>query len=122
MNNPVKHFGFQAENYKILLIGLAINVIGFLLMIGGGSDDPNKFDASELFSTVRITIAPMLIVGGYIVILFSIIKKPKNSNVLTVKSDNDIPQVDKEIVGAQAQKKTEIPIAQKKSYFNKNKK
>lgn len=122
MNNPVKHFGFQAENYKILLIGLAINVIGFLLMIGGGSDDPNKFDASELFSTVRITVAPMLIVGGYIVILFSIIKKPKNSNVLTVKSDNDIPQVDKEIAGAQAQKKTEIPVAQKKSYFNKNKK
>jgi len=122
MNNPIKHFGFQAENYKILLIGLAINILGFLLMIGGGSDDPNKFDASELFSTVRITIAPMLIVGGYIVILFSIIKKPKNSNALSGKTDNDIPQVDKEIVGAQAQKKTETPLAQKQSYFNKNKK
>mgnify|MGYP000618825554 FL=1 len=122
MNNPIKHFGFQAENYKILLIGLAINILGFLLMIGGGSDDPNKFDASELFSTVRITIAPMLIVGGYIVILFSIIKKPKNSNALSGKTDNNIPQVDKEIVGAQAQKKTETPLAQKQSYFNKNKK
>ncbi len=122
MNNPIKHFGFQAENYKILLIGLAINILGFLLMIGGGSDDPNKFDASELFSTVRITIAPMLIVGGYIVILFSIIKKPKNSNALSGKTDNDIPQVDKEIVGAQAQKTTETPLAQKQSYFNKNKK
>ncbi len=122
MNNPIKHFGFQAENYKILLIGLAINILGFLLMIGGGSDDPNKFDASELFSTVRITIAPMLIVGGYIVILFSIIKKPKNSNALSGKTDNNIPQVDKEIVGAQAQKKAETPLAQKQSYFNKNKK
>ncbi len=59
MNNPIKHFGFQAENYKILLIGLAINVIGFLLMIGGGSEDPNKFDGEALFSTVRITIAPI---------------------------------------------------------------
>jgi len=122
MNNPIKHFGFQAENYKILLIGLAINILGFLLMIGGGSDDPNKFDASELFSTVRITIAPMLIVGGYIVILFSIIKKPKNPNALSGKTDNNIPQTDKEIVGAQAQKKAETPLAQKQSYFNKNKK
>ena len=122
MNNPIKHFGFQAENYKILLIGLAINILGFLLMIGGGSDDPSKFDASELFSTVRITIAPMLIVGGYIVILFSIIKKPKNSNALSGKTDNNIPQVDKEIVGTQSQKTTETPLAQKQSYFNKNKK
>ena len=122
MNNPIKHFGFQAENYKILLIGLAINILGFLLMIGGGSDDPSKFDASELFSTVRITIAPMLIVGGYIVILFSIIKKPKNPNALSGKTDNDIPQADKEIVGAQAQKKTETPLSSKQSYFNKNKK
>jgi hypothetical protein len=122
MNNPIKHFGFQAENYKILLIGLAINILGFLLMIGGGSDDPSKFDASELFSTVRITIAPMLIVGGYIVILFSIIKKPKNPNALLGKTDNDKPQVDKEIVGAQAQKKTGTPLTQKQSYFNKNKK
>jgi len=122
MNNPIKHFGFQAENYKILLIGLAINILGFLLMIGGGSDDPNKFDASELFSTVRITIAPMLIVGGYIVILFSIIKKPKSPNALSGKTDNDIPQVDKEIEGAQAQKKTVTPLAQKQSNFNKNKK
>ena len=122
MNNPIKHFGFQAENYNILLIGLAINILGFLLMIGGGSDDPNKFDASELFSTVRITIAPMLIVVGYIVILFSIIKKPKNPNALSGKIDNDISQVDKEIVGAQAQKKTETPLTQKQSYFNKNKK
>ena len=122
MNNPIKHFGFQAENYKILLIGLAINILGFLLMIGGGSDDPSKFDASELFSTVRITIAPMLIVGGYIVILFSIIKKPKNPNALSGKTDNDIAQVDKEIVGTQSQKTTETPPAQKQSYFNKNKK
>jgi hypothetical protein len=53
---------------------------------------------------------------------FSIIKKPKNPNALSSKTDNDIPQVDKEIVGAQAQKKTETPLAQKQSYFNKNKK
>ncbi len=68
-------FGFQPENYKILLIGLAINVIGFLLMIGGATEDPSKFDAGELFSFRRITLAPMFIVAGYVVIIYAIMKK-----------------------------------------------
>jgi hypothetical protein len=70
-------FSFNSKNYRLLLIGLAINILGFVLMIGGGTDDPNKFDATELFSHTRITIAPMLIVAGYIVIMFAIMKKPK---------------------------------------------
>lgn len=73
-------FGFKAENYKWLLIGLAINVIGFLLMIGGAAESPEEFDASELFSETRITIAPILIIAGYIVILYAILKKGKNSD------------------------------------------
>ena len=72
-------FGFKAANYRLLLIGLAINVIGFVLMIGGASQDPNTFDVNELFSTQRITLAPILIVAGYIVILYSIMKRPKNA-------------------------------------------
>lgn len=79
MENKKSQFGFQPENYKILLIGLAINVLGFLLMIGGAAEDPETFDASELFSTRRITIAPMLIVAGYIVIMYAIMKKKKIS-------------------------------------------
>ena len=70
-------FSFNSKNYRLLLIGLAINILGFVLMIGGGTDDPNKFDAGELFSHTRITIAPILIVVGYIVIMFAIMKKPK---------------------------------------------
>ncbi len=70
-------FAFQKENYKWLLIGLAINVLGFILMIGGGSDDPAKFDAKELFSPVRLTVAPILIIAGYIVMIYAIMKKPK---------------------------------------------
>ncbi|MGV3630641.1 MAG: DUF3098 domain-containing protein [Bacteroidota bacterium] len=70
-------FAFQKENYKWLAIGLVINVIGFILMIGGGSDDPNKFDAAELFSPVRLTVAPILIIAGYIVMIYAIMKKPK---------------------------------------------
>lgn len=77
MEKNKSQFGFQPENYKLLLIGLAINVLGFLLMIGGAAEDPNTFNESELFSTRRITIAPMLIVAGYVVIMYAIMKKKK---------------------------------------------
>lgn len=71
-------FAFQPENYKILLVGLAINIIGFILMIGGATEDPAKFDGDELFSPIRITLSPILIVLGYVVIMYSIMKKPKS--------------------------------------------
>jgi hypothetical protein len=77
MKDPIKHFGFDPANYKWLYIGLAINILGFLLMIGGGSDDPKVFKEDELFSSVRITIAPLLIVAGYIVIFYAIMKRNK---------------------------------------------
>jgi hypothetical protein len=77
MEDKKSQFGFQPENYKLLLIGLAINILGFLLMIGGAAEDPNSFNASELFSARRITIAPMLIVAGYIVIIYAIMKRKK---------------------------------------------
>ncbi|MFN5846277.1 MAG: DUF3098 domain-containing protein [Flavobacteriia bacterium] len=48
-------------------------------MIGGAAEDPNSFNASELFSERRITIAPMLIVAGYIVIIVAIMKRKKVS-------------------------------------------
>jgi len=74
MNN----FGFpvKKDNLRIILIGLAINILGYLVMIGGGSEDPAKFDGDALFSTVRITVAPFLILVGYAVIIFGIMKKP----------------------------------------------
>ena len=75
--NEEKLFSFSKKNYKILLFGLAINILGFILMIGGGSDDPNQFDASELFSHRRITISPILLVIGYIIIAYAIMKKEK---------------------------------------------
>ena len=70
-------FPVKKENLRFILIGLAINVIGYLLMIGGGSDNPNKFNEDELFSTVRITIAPILIIAGVVVIILGIMRKPK---------------------------------------------
>lgn len=79
MEDNKSKFGFQPENYKILLIGLAINVLGFLLMIGGAAEDPDTFNSEELFSARRITIAPMLIVAGYIVIIYAIMRRKKTS-------------------------------------------
>ncbi len=69
-------FPVKKDNMRFILIGLAINILGFILMIGGGSDDPNKFDGDALFSFVRITLAPILTVIGYAVIFYGIMKKP----------------------------------------------
>lgn len=79
MENTNNKFAFKKENYKYLYIGLAINVLGFVLMIGGGSDDPTKFDGDALFSTTRITVAPILIVLGYIIMIYAIMKKNKKA-------------------------------------------
>lgn len=70
----------KKDNLRYILIGVALNVIGFVLMIGGGSEDPNQFNADELFSTTRITIAPILIVAGYAIIIYGIMKKPADKN------------------------------------------
>ncbi len=91
MKDPIKHFGFNTQNYKWLFIGLAINILGYILMIGGGTDDPSKFDADALFSTTRIKIAPILIVAGYVVILYSIMKKsPSNESGDAMSNENDV--------------------------------
>lgn len=70
-------FSFNSDHYIFLLVGLAINILGFILMIGGGSDDPAKFDGDALFSPIRITVAPMLIVLGYAVIAFGIMRRSR---------------------------------------------
>ena len=70
-------FAFGKENYRLLLIGLGLIVLGFLLMIGGGSDDPNVF-SHDIFNFRRLTLAPILILAGYVVEIFAIMKKPKD--------------------------------------------
>jgi uncharacterized integral membrane protein len=70
-------YSFNAKHYKLLLIGLGINILGFILMMGGAAEDPATFDAGELFSHTRITVAPLFIVLGYLVIMYAIMKRPK---------------------------------------------
>ena len=68
---------FSKANYKLLFLGLGINVIGYILMIGGAATELDQFDADALFSPVRITLSPLLIVAGFVVMAYAIMKKPK---------------------------------------------
>ena len=95
MKDSIKHFGFNPENYKLLFIGLAINILGYILMIGGGAESLNEFNADELFSTTRITVAPILIVLGYVIILFYIMNKSKKSAVKAYTISEDPKTEDK---------------------------
>ena len=70
---------FDKENYKLMLIGLIVLTIGYILMIGGKSPNPTKFDDNVIYSTTRITIAPIVILAGFIIEIFAIMKKPKKS-------------------------------------------
>jgi hypothetical protein len=71
-------FAFGKENFRILIIGVLTIVTGYLLMIGGGTDDPNTFNADEIFSTRRLTVAPIVILTGFVIVLLGIMKKSKD--------------------------------------------
>lgn len=74
---PVGNTLFTKENYKWMLIGLVAMAIGFFLMAGGKSSNPDVFQDKDVYSTTRITIAPILIIAGLIIEIFAIMKKPK---------------------------------------------
>ena len=69
-------FAIGKENFKYIAIGAGILIVGFLLMAGGKSDNPNVFNP-EIFSFRRITLAPIVVVGGFMFIIWAIMKKPK---------------------------------------------
>lgn len=62
------------RNYVLLLIGFGIILLGFVLMAGGGSDSPDEFNYA-MFSWRRITLAPLLVVGGFVVEIYAILKR-----------------------------------------------
>lgn len=76
-NNEQNHeFLFEKVNYKILLIGIAVIGIGFILMSGGGSDNPNVF-SEDIFSFRRIRLAPTTVLIGFGITVYAILKNPK---------------------------------------------
>ena len=68
---------FEKNNIIWMLGGIAVMALGFLLMAGGRSEDPNVFDPNEVYSTTRITIAPILILAGLVVLIFALFRHPK---------------------------------------------
>ncbi len=80
MNNKdhKPEFLFEKANYKILLIGLAVITLGFILMSGGGSDDPNVF-SDKIFDFRRIRLAPAVVLIGFGLMVYAILKNPKKA-------------------------------------------
>ena len=68
-------FVFGKKNYKFMFMGLACIALGFILMSGGGSDDPNVFNP-EIFSWRRIRLAPMVILIGFGIQVYAILLNP----------------------------------------------
>ena len=70
-------FALRKENYRLLLIGFAIIVIGFVLMVGGKSPDPKVFNP-DIFSFRRITLAPLVVLFGFMFEIYAIMKRSKS--------------------------------------------
>lgn len=74
MEDKKHHFLFEKVNYKFLIIGIVIIALGFILMSGGGSDNPNVFN-EDIFSFRRIRLAPTVVLIGFGITIYSIFKK-----------------------------------------------
>ena len=74
--NEQPGFALGKENYILLIIGFAIIIFGFLLMVGGKAENPNEFNP-EIFSFRRITLAPIVVLFGFVFEIWAIMKKPR---------------------------------------------
>lgn len=71
-----RDFALTRENYKLLGIGFVVIIIGFILMSGGGSADEYSF-SEDIYSFRRTTLAPIVVLAGFIFEIYAIMKKPK---------------------------------------------
>ena len=78
-NKSKLNFALGRENYKLLAVGFVIIIVGFLLMLGGKSDSPDKF-SEDIFSFRRITLAPIVVLAGFIFEIWAIMKKPREKD------------------------------------------
>jgi hypothetical protein len=74
VQEPKADFAFGKENYQLLVISAVVVIIGYILMAGGKPTDPNVFNEA-VFSTQRITIAPLVVLAGYAIGVYAIVKK-----------------------------------------------
>ena len=87
MSDNNSKFVFEKKNYVMMAIGFAIVIIGFMLMAGGKSEDPNAFNPDEIFSHRRITLAPLMVLIGFAVVGFGITLKTKTDEDATASTD-----------------------------------
>lgn len=73
-NNENKRMPLTRRNYILLVIGFAVILLGFVLMTGGGSENPDEFNYA-MFSWRRITLAPILVIGGFAFEIYAILKR-----------------------------------------------
>lgn len=74
---PAGKIVFGRENYYLMIAGLVVIVIGFILMSGGKYTDPNVFPADDIYSTRRITIAPIVVIIGFAVEIYAVFHRSK---------------------------------------------
>lgn len=74
--NTKKEFLFNKRNYRFLLLSIALIAIGFIIMAGGGSEDPNVFNP-EIFNFRRIRLAPTIVLTGFGLAIYTILMPPK---------------------------------------------
>ncbi|MGP1514602.1 MAG: DUF3098 domain-containing protein [Bacteroidales bacterium] len=77
-SKPKFQFAFTKENYIWMSIGVFLLLLGYIMLVGGGSKDPNTFNYS-LFNAQRLIISPILIIGGLVVEVYAIMRKGKQS-------------------------------------------
>ncbi len=90
-NIPVKDhqfgFVFNRTNYMLMLVGIGVIAIGFILMVGGKSEDPKVF-SEAIFDTQRLVISPILLVIGFIIEILAIMYRPKKDNTINKETES----------------------------------
>ena len=74
--NEKAEFLFKKENYMLIITGVVVLIVGYFLMSGGGQK-PNEWKVDEIYSFRRVTLAPIVVVIGYVIVIFGILRKPK---------------------------------------------
>jgi len=75
-NTTKSNFALSKKNYKFIIVGVVLIIFGFILMAGGGTDDPKVFNET-MFSARRIIVAPIIVLIGFVFEIYAIMHKPK---------------------------------------------
>ncbi len=103
---------FDKKKYTWLIAGLVVTAIGFLLMIGGASEDPEVFD-DAIFSFRRLTLAPILVLAGYAMQVYAIMKKTTNVPEGSGQERDVAPKKAQQKTGQKTEQKLEQKAQQK---------